>query len=299
MVFMSRGVDVLELLVTNQIRSRDHVVEMVKRIADLFRNNLVNGCVRYLREVDPEAPDSAMIVDCTVCRIMRPKQPFRDAKVFFSGKHYISALKKEVCVNVKSGTAALISKAFPGSVHDLTILRDNADVVNEVLGGRRLLADLGYRGAQRDVPIIVVCEQNQRELRAKRVLVECFFGRLKMLLAVFSSTWRLGEECFDVFFDIGCALTNLDVLRRPLRESDKAYNEGVLNLLLIELQLKEQWQRRANEEYRQLRRARLEQFFDLEKLIELCHVVSKALFVFKPKELFFNEFVIGSCESFN
>ena len=215
------------------------------------------------------------------------------------GKHYIYALKKEVCVNVKSGTAALISKAFPGSVHDLTIFRGHADVVNEVLGGRRLLADLGYRGAQRDVPTIVVCEQNQRELRAKSVLVECFFGRLKMLWAVFSTTWRLGEECFDAFFDIGWAHTNLDVLRRPLRESDKAYNEGVLNSLLIELQLKEQWQRRANEEYRQRRRARLEQFFDHEKLIELCHVVSKGLLVFKPKELFFNEFVIGSCESFN
>ena len=130
---------------------------------------------------------------------------------------------------MKSGTAAIVSKAFPGSVHDLTILRDHADVVNEVLGGRRLLADLGYRGAQRDVPTIVVCEPNQRELRAKRVLVECFFGRLKMLWAVFATTWRLGEEWFDVFFDIGCALTNLDVLRRPLRESDKADNEGVLN----------------------------------------------------------------------
>ena len=83
LVFMSPGVDVLELLVTNQIRSRDHVVEMVKRVAVLFRNNLVNGCIRYLREVDPETPDSALIVDCTVCRIVRLKQPFREAKVFF------------------------------------------------------------------------------------------------------------------------------------------------------------------------------------------------------------------------
>ena len=75
-------------------------------------------------------------------------------------------------VNIRSGTAAVISKAYPGSVHDIIILRENAGAVNSLLGRRSLLADLGYRGAERDVPTTIVCGQGQRRLRAKRVIVE-------------------------------------------------------------------------------------------------------------------------------
>ena len=205
--------------------------------------------MRFFNETVQDAPDAAMIVDCTACQIKRPKQPFEEAKVFFSGKHYIYALKKEVCVNVRSGTAALVSKASPGSVHDITILREHAQAVNNTLGGRALLADLGYRGAQRDVTTIVICDGEDEQLRSKRVLVECFFGRLKMLWSVFSSKWTLGDEFFDTFFDIGCALTNLDVLHRPLRQNDGVFNQGVLNMILAELKMKADRQREANERY--------------------------------------------------
>ena len=255
MVFLSRGIEVLEVLVTQNIKTREHILENAKTFARLFHGNIV-GAVRFYNEVDPDALDAAMIVDCTVCKIRRPKRPFDEAKVFFSGKHFIYALKKEVCVNVRSGTAALISRAYPGSVHDITILREHAAEVNRMLGGRSLLADLGYRGIQRDIPTAVVCDQGQR-LRAKRVLVECYFGRLKLLWSVFTTTWKLDQESFDLFFDLACAFTNLDILHRPLRESDLAFNEGILNSLLIEQERKEQKQRWANIEYRERRRARL------------------------------------------
>ena len=91
------------------------MIRRAKAIAKLFRANLVGGAVHFFNETIGDAPDPALIVDCTVCQIRRPKQPFEDAKVFFSGKHYIYALEKEVCVNVRSGTAALVSKAYPGS----------------------------------------------------------------------------------------------------------------------------------------------------------------------------------------
>ena len=173
------------------------------------------------------------------------------------------ALKKEVFVNAQSGTAALISKAHPGSVHDLTILRTHSAAVNNLLGGRSVLADLGYRGAQRDVPTLIVCDGEQEALRAKRVLVESFFGRMKVLWSVFSTKWRLGEESFDVFFNIGCALTNLDILRRPLRETDMEFNQGVLRLVLLEHKMKVERQKRANDAYRQRRMERQDDdFFD-------------------------------------
>ena len=62
---------------------------------------------------------------------MRPKRSFKEAKVFFSGKHWFYALKKEVCVNVRSGTAAIISPSFPGSVHDVMVSRSHAEQIKE------------------------------------------------------------------------------------------------------------------------------------------------------------------------
>ena len=175
MVYLSQGVRVVELLVKKWIRTRQRVQQKAKAIARIFYPNLVRGAVRVFNETAEDAPNAALIVDCTVCEINRPKRPFDEAKIFFSGKHYIYALKKEVCANVRSGTAAIVSKAYPGSVHDLTILRDHAQVINNTLGGKALLADLGYKGAHHDVPTIVICDDELEPLRSRRVLVGCFF----------------------------------------------------------------------------------------------------------------------------
>ena len=126
-----------------------------------------------------------------------------------------------------------------------------------MLQGRSMLADLGYRGAEHDVPTIIVCDQDQAENRAKRVLVECFFGRLKRLWSVFSTTWVLSENEFDLFFDLACGFTNIDVLHRPLREVDRDFNDGVLNIILNEQEVDEERRRAANEAYVQRRRDRL------------------------------------------
>ena len=256
-VYLSQGVRVVELLVAKWIKTRQQVQERAKAIARLFYPNLVGGAVRFFNESVEDAPDAALIVDCTVCQINRPKRPFDEAKIFFSGKHFIYALKKEVCVNVRSGTAAVISKAYPGSVHDLKILRDHAHAINDMLGGKILLADLGYQGARHDVPTIVPCDDSLEQLRTRRVLAECFFGRLKKMWTVFSMRWKLGEEVFDTFFDIACALTNLDILHRPLRQSEAEFNIGILNVILEDMKKAVENQREANGRYVRGRREEL------------------------------------------
>ena len=137
------------------------------------------------------------------------------------------------------------------------ILRNHAASINGLLRGRTILADLGYRGANRDVPTLVVCDGLDPRLRAKRVLVECFFGRLKLLWTVFSVKWRLGEECFDVFFDIATALTNLDILHRPLKGGDALFNEAVMKNILVEQMKKVERKRLANAANKERRMARL------------------------------------------
>ena len=249
-------VDSLETMVGRFIRTRSHIEERARAFADLFHDTLVDGSVRFFDETHPLAPGAALIVDCTVCKIRRPDLPFRKAKRFFSGKHSMYCLKKEVCVNVRTGTAALITPAFPGSVHDMSVLRSHAQEVRNVLGGKALLADLGYRGAENDIPTIIVCGE-QDELRSRRVLVECFFGRLKTLFFILSRTWTMKEEFFDTFFNIACAITNLDVLNRPLQAADYDFNRGVYSLVMAEQLNRAMDRRRANAAYRERRRARL------------------------------------------
>ena len=113
----------------------------------------------------PEAPDAALVVDCTVCQISLPKAVPRSLSVFFSGKHFVCGLKKEVCVNVRMGTAALVSKARPSSVHDIVILRNHAASINGLLRGRTIPADLSCRGANGDVSTLVVCYSFDGSLR--------------------------------------------------------------------------------------------------------------------------------------
>ena len=258
MIYMSKGVGVLETLVHKLYKTREHIHERAKAFAVLFKDNITQGTIRHFDEYHDAVPGASLVVDCTVCPIMRPKRSFKEAKVFFSGKHWFYALKKEVCVNIRSGTAAIVSPSFPGSVHDVVILRSHSDQINNVLQGRSLLADLGYHGTQHDVPTIIVCGAQDRALRALRVQVECFFGRLKSLWMIFSSTWALYEEEFDLFFDIACGLTNVHILRHPLREVDAVFDKGVLNLIKAQQKSRIDAQKLANENYRRRRHDELD-----------------------------------------
>ena len=183
-------------------------------------------------------PNAALVVDCTVCQIRRPKQSFIEAKVFFSGKHYIDAMKKEVCVNIRFGTAAFVSAGYPGSMSDIEILKRESNEINALLGGKTILADLGYVGGEMNVHGLVVCRRDNPQLRARRVLVECFFGRLKGLFSLFSSLFCLDEKFFDIFFDTACALTNLHIVDNPLQDVDRDFNKGDKRRIIQNLEMK-------------------------------------------------------------
>ena len=252
-----KGVDVLEPLVGRFIRTRSHIEERARAFANLFHDVLVQAAVRFFDEIHPAAPGAALVVDCTVCEIPRPSLPFQKAIKFFSGKHNIYCLKKEVCVNVRSGTAALITPEFTGSTHDIVLLRSHIDEVRRLLGQKTILGDLGYRGVQHELPNLIVCREEDGALHERRGLVERFFGRLKTLFIVFSTVWTMKEEFFDTFFDIAAALTNIDILNRPLQETDADFNRGVHALVLVDQQNRIVARQRANERYRERRRKRL------------------------------------------
>ena len=102
MTFLARGIDVLEIIVAPFIRTRNHVLVLVKNIARVFAPILTAGMVRFFNEVDPDVPQPALVVDCTVCQIRKPALNFDDAKRYFSGKHHLYCLKKEACVLISA-----------------------------------------------------------------------------------------------------------------------------------------------------------------------------------------------------
>ena len=150
-------------------------------------------------------------------------------------------------VNVRSGTAAMISDAYPGSVADITVLRNHAAEVNAMLGESTLIADKGYRGDCLVPGLVVVDDDAGMRVRQQRALVERFFGRLKNSFVVFSQKWALGFACFSSFFDMACGLTNLLILVHPLNYDDWVFNN---NLLLWELEVQESENKKREKEER-------------------------------------------------
>ena len=153
----------------------------------LFKDVLVRNLVEFRGERLDANPLVSSVVDCTVVEIAGPDLDFGKKDEYYSGKHKKHCLKKEVIVNVRSGTAAMISKAVGGSVADLVVLKRHADEVNQMIGATTVLADQGYRGDTRVTNLRVVSQANEAE-RSARVIVERFFGRLKNTVIVFART---------------------------------------------------------------------------------------------------------------
>ena len=226
-IFLKEGSSALHDVCLPVIKDPTTVLRNLHQAALLFKDPLVRNMVRFNHERLDDLPLVSTVVDCTVVEIKGPDTSFGKKDEFYSGKHCKHCLKKEVIVNVRSGTAAMISQAHPGSVTDIEVLRRHSAEVNEMIGASRMLADKGYRGDTCVPNCKVVSRGNAIEQRA-RVLVERFFGRLKNVFFVFSGVWELSPRSFDVFFDIACALTNIMLLTSPLNYDDWHFNEAVL-----------------------------------------------------------------------
>ena len=88
-------------------------------------------------------------------------------------------------VNVRLGTAAMISDAYPGSVADIAVLRNHAVEVNAMLGESSLIVDKGYRGDCLVPGLTVVEDDACMRVRQQRALVEWLFCQF-MSLFVFT-----------------------------------------------------------------------------------------------------------------
>ena len=250
-VYLAFGIDVITMLLTPRIRTVCEIHRIAKSTCEMYAARLRGLFVVGRNEWRRDTNNVGYVIDCTVVQVKRPGVGFEEAKLWFSGKHHIYCVKKEVVVNSRTGTAAFVSTGRPGSVHDVTVMRSDSAAINQLVGRSTLLGDKGYRGGESSVPMLFVVEdETRRELRVQRTLVECFFGRLKNKYKAFGRKWFLGVDMFDGFFDCACALTNADILVNPLSVDDQRHNQNILNSWQAEEADRRESRRRRNEAYR-------------------------------------------------
>ena len=254
-IFLKEGMGTLKRVCLPVLTEASSITRNLDNSLTAFKDVIIRNSVEFKREHLDELPTISSVIDCTVVEISGPAMPFKKKDKYYSGKHKRHCLKKEVIVNIRSGTAAMISEEYPGSFSDIEILKRHPEQVNQMLGVTHMLADKGYRGDPHVPNLIVVPDGDEIQKRA-RLIVERFFGRLKNSFIVFSRTWELAWERFSDYFDVACALTNSLITISPLNYQDWEFNQKVYDKWARQVQ---QRAARNKEKYERKKTMRLQQ----------------------------------------
>lgn len=154
-----------------------------------------------------------LAIDSTLCEIQRPPSDIQGE--FYSVKHKRHGLKYEVAVR-DDGLICWVYGSIPGSVHDITIVREGG-IENELLPGETVIGDRGYAGEDWLLTPFKGGQLTEDQMKwnqvieNKRYKVENTFAWLKKFEAL-KSPWRHEHEKNEVIFRIGCHLTNMLIL---------------------------------------------------------------------------------------
>jgi hypothetical protein len=100
-------------------------------------------------EVMATFPAVRLVIDAKEQRTQRPSG-YAAQKPYYSGKKKAHTLKSQVGVS-PGGRIETVSDSFPGSIHDLTVLR-GTKVVDRLPAGSGAMLDKGYVGVGKDHP---------------------------------------------------------------------------------------------------------------------------------------------------
>ena len=114
-VYLAFGVDVLAMLLTPRVKTKCEIHRIAKGVCEMNVGRLRGLFVVGRNEWRSDTNNVGYVIDCTVVQVKRPGVSFEEAKLWFSGKHHIYCVKKEVVVNSRTGTAAFVSTWRPGS----------------------------------------------------------------------------------------------------------------------------------------------------------------------------------------
>lgn len=191
-------------------------------------------------------PQAMGAVDATLIPIQKPRSPELD-HAYFSGKHGTHGGKIQVTVDA-DGRAIHISPLIPGRRHDAYLFRNSglAEFMQKkkkvsgrmVVGHPALLADSGYVGLDEVYYELITCKKKppmgtlsqkdvevNTKLHSDRVIVENFFGRLKVTFGILANPYRCSLNSLEDITITCICLLNLKLRRQPLRALCDNINE--------------------------------------------------------------------------
>ena len=160
-----------------------------------------------------------MILDGTECPVRRPIYNSVQQQ-FYSGKKKKHTIKYEIAVQIDTGKIVWVAGGVSGNVHDLTLTR-TCGILNHLLPGEHIMADLGYIGELQIITPIKMPRNEQEiawnsHISSIRILVENSLCRIKNFNCL-TIPWRHERDLHPMVFTIICNLVNLEMIQNPIR----------------------------------------------------------------------------------
>jgi hypothetical protein len=161
-----------------------------------------------------------MTLDVTECLIERPLNNIIQ-HLYYSGKTRKHTIKYEIGIQLQTGKIVWLSGGVPGSVHDLTVVR-NCGLPSKLLSGEFILADKAYIGENYFLhPIKPAITLEEKELNAAissiRETVEHTIHRIK-IFGCTQQKWRHNLNLHPIIFKVICHTLNIEFMINPVHK---------------------------------------------------------------------------------
>lgn len=169
---------------------------------------------------------------------------FEDASTYYSYKLGGLAYQFQ-CVVTHLGQCVHVSEAERAATHDMMVYRRNrvqllAGLLAKGFRDPIIIADQGYKC---ELPELFVPDKPNKAPNGRRLVVENYFGRMTNVFRVVRMRFPFGYELVNPFLRALCFLTNINVLKRPLRR-----NEYMLHRAFMECRRRKHEERRARKQ---------------------------------------------------
>jgi hypothetical protein len=210
-----------------------NVWRVVRDVVQVMDECIVNQLIRPIDTTSPIStratlPNVRILVDTTF--IPLPRTPF-NPKLYHQKSPTKSAWKFEIACDL-SHRIVNVSDAYPGSTHDMRIIRESR-LLQQQSDTSRIVGDKGYEGklgiitpqkkkrkASKELAGLEDERIKRHELETERAAIENINKRVKEW-EIISGQYR-GGYSFHSFIDavirVVCALTNRIFMEHPIRE---------------------------------------------------------------------------------
>ena len=154
---------------------------------------------------------------------------FEDAITYWS--HKLNALAYQFqCVVTHFGHCVYVSNAERAATHDMMVYRNNrtqllAGLAVEGFRNPIILADQGYKY---ELPELYVPDTPCKQLNARRLVIENYFGRMANVFRIVRVKFPFGYDIVNPFLKALCFLTNVHVFKFPLRREESQLHRSLV-----------------------------------------------------------------------